>query len=100
LKRRFKILQGAPEYDMDIQVLIPPALAALHNFIRQYDPDDIDLDADDPPNFQMDSDPEFTGELGEGPATSSERARANERRDGIAAAMWEQYQDYLGTHRR
>jgi hypothetical protein len=26
---------------MDIQVLIPPALCAIHNFIRRYDPDEI-----------------------------------------------------------
>ena len=35
LKRRFQILQLLPEYAMEIQSLIPPALAALHNFIRQ-----------------------------------------------------------------
>ena len=29
---------------MSIQAtLIPPALAALHNFIRQYDPDEIQM---------------------------------------------------------
>jgi hypothetical protein len=34
------------------------------------------------------------GELG-GHITAAETARANERRDRIAADMWEQYQRYL-----
>ena len=41
LKQHFQVLRDPPEYDMDTQTLIPPALAALHNFIRQYDPDEI-----------------------------------------------------------
>jgi len=48
LKRRFRILQHPPEYDMGIQALILPALAALHNFIRIYDPGDIEGDVDEP----------------------------------------------------
>ena len=32
----------APEYDMDIQARVPPALCALHNFICQHDPSDIE----------------------------------------------------------
>jgi hypothetical protein len=84
---------------MDIQVLIPPALAALHNFIRQYDPDDIGLDdcSINTLDFQMDRNPESAGELGDGPPTSNERDQANERRDRIAGDMWEQYQQYLAA---
>ena len=33
LKRRFRILLLAPEYNIEIQNRIPAALAALHNFI-------------------------------------------------------------------
>jgi hypothetical protein len=98
LKRRFRILQLPPEYNMDVQALIPPALAALHNFIRKFDPDEIH--EFDPVQFEMVHRPESAGELGRGPATSNERARANERRDKIAADMWEQYQRYLVAHRR
>jgi hypothetical protein len=86
---------------MDIQALIPPALAALHNFIWQYDPEKIhmyyddDNDNDDQPlDFQMGPDPESVGELG-GPPTPRETVRANERRDKIANDMREQYQRYL-----
>ena len=42
LKRRFHILLLAPEYDMDVQAKVPPALCALHNFIRQHDPSNIE----------------------------------------------------------
>jgi len=96
LKRRFRILLLPPDYDMTIQALIPPALAALHNFIRQYDPEEINAYegevADPQLNYQ---DQDHPGVLVTGPATSDETHRANERRDRIAGEMWEQYQDYL-----
>jgi hypothetical protein len=94
LKRRFRILRIPPEYDMHIQALIPPALAALHNFIRQYDPEDIQLY--DGELIDEVSPPESAGELGTGPVTPVETLRANERRDRIAGEMWAQYQRYLG----
>ena len=89
---------------MDIQAQIPSALAALHNFIRDYDPEEIhmydeDEESDDSFEFPTNLQPESAGELGTGPATSDERARANKRRDKIAADMWEQYQDYLENRR-
>ena len=40
------MLHNPPVYDMDIQALIPPALAVLHNFIQQYDPEDIEMSDD------------------------------------------------------
>ncbi|KAF5354500.1 hypothetical protein D9758_012403 [Tetrapyrgos nigripes] len=39
-KRRFKILTVAPEYPFQTQVKLPPAAAALHNFIHRLDPTD------------------------------------------------------------
>ena len=97
LKRRFRILHLPLEYGMDVQTLIPPALAALHNFIRDYDPEEIHNYDDEALDIQMGLPPEPAGELGAGPATSEERARASERRDKIAADMWEQYQRYLDS---
>jgi DDE superfamily endonuclease len=92
LKGRFHILEVAPQYDIRIQVLIPLALAALHNFIRQYDPKDIcEDDNGDAFTLQFDH-PEYTGELGAGPVTPNETLQANERRDRITHEMWEQYQ--------
>lgn len=98
LKRRFRILDCPPQYDMNIQALIPPALAALHNFIRKYDPDEIEMYHDEDElevELQMGARPEPVGELGTGYVTQQETVRANERRDRIAGAMWEQYQVYL-----
>jgi hypothetical protein len=76
---------------MDYQARIPAALAAIHNFIRIHDPDELEgfIEADDiEPGF-------FAGELAEGQTRTAEKKRANTRRDEIAAAMWEQYQAEL-----
>jgi hypothetical protein len=79
LKRRFQILELPPEYDASIQALIPPALAALHNFIRHFDPDKIREYDQCLLDFQLDAHPETAGELATGPVTPDERVRANER---------------------
>ena len=41
LKWQFKILTIAPEYSMKTQAHIPPALAAIHNFIQPHDNNEI-----------------------------------------------------------
>ena len=77
---------------MDVQAQIPAALIAVHNFIREHDPEEIlefkdileDLPAID----------EF-GDLAEGPPNQAEQRRAEATRDGIAQAMWQDYQAYL-----
>jgi len=84
---------------MGIQALIPPALAALHNFIRIYDPEDIDTEASEPLGFQIGMGDRAVGELGV-QLTSAETARANARRNRIANEMWEQYQHYLRSRAR
>jgi hypothetical protein len=60
LKNRFRILLLPPKYPLEVQIRIPAALSAVHNFIRRYestddthrmeednveyeDPEDIDL---------------------------------------------------------
>lgn len=76
---------------MDYQARIPAALAAIHNFIRIHDPEELNdfAEAEDmEPGF-------FSGELAEGQTRTAEKRRANTRRDGIAAEMWEQYQAEL-----
>ena len=71
LKRRFRILHLPLEYGMYVQVLIPPA---LHNFIHDYDPEEIHNYNDEVLDIQMGLPPEPAGELGAGPAMSEERA--------------------------
>ncbi|KAF9473467.1 hypothetical protein BDN70DRAFT_769014, partial [Pholiota conissans] len=91
LKRRFVILTSPPEYSMAIQACIPLALGAVHNFIREHNPDEIlDFTGDTlDPNPNSGS---VHGILGTGPAQHSEIVRATSRRDQIAHAMWVSYQ--------
>lgn len=92
LKRRFRILIVPPELDMHWQARLPAALAAIHNFIRDQDPTDID-DITDP----MDPEPGArAGELAHGVPRAAERDRATRRRDQIAKEMWDQYVAYRG----
>ena len=39
LKHHFHVLQIPPKYNMHVQVQLPLALCAIHNFIQWYDPD-------------------------------------------------------------
>jgi hypothetical protein len=92
LKRRFRILIVPPELDMHWQARLPAALAAIHNFIRDRDPTDIN-DIADP----MDPKPGArAGELAEGVPRAAEKDRVNRRRDQIAQQMWDQYVAYRG----
>lgn len=100
VKRRWVILTHPAEYSMTIQVHIPPALAALHNFILEFDPADIDDFLDDPIIFDETAGGELPdisqfGGLTDGPPTSNEKAEAEKKRDNIAEAMWTQYQQWL-----
>jgi hypothetical protein len=97
LKWQFRILVHPPQFDMDIQARVPPALAALHNFIRKYDPDDIaDFDdvKDPQPGARMEG-AAAEGQLADGLPRTAERRQTNERWDRIAQDMWVQYQAEL-----
>lgn len=72
---------------MDIQSRIPPALAAVHNFIRDHDADEI-FDFEDIVDHQTGD----YGILGQGPARRTEVLRATSKREQIATAMWTSYQ--------
>jgi hypothetical protein len=98
-KRRFRLMVAAPEYDIHTQSKIPYAMAALHNFIRIHDPDDNATTPNDHtegshsqvPQSLHEIDPENLG----GNISQAERNGASERRDIIAKAMWEDYQNVL-----
>ena len=98
MKNRFAILTSAPHYSMELQARLAPALAAIHNFIRLYDPDEIlDLfnDAEDlQPGVQV----QQLGDLALGPARAAEKALADGIRDAIARSMWDQYQAALADN--
>ena len=86
---------------MSVQSRIPATLAALHNFIRHYDPEEINMYRDPTAEFDLEvlemAATASVGELGTGPASGAERNGANERRDRIACDMWAQYSTYLET---
>ena len=102
LKRRFRILLLAPEYNVDIQSRLPTALCALHNFIRTHDPDDDnETQENGVPVDNGDEDvqvpglflPEVEPEAG-GPGGTSQN-RAISMRNRIASELWAQYQQVL-----
>jgi hypothetical protein len=76
------------------QARLPPALGAVHNFIRIHDPGEIN-------EFRLEDFDRGTIDnrggmgLAAGPAGIAERDRADVRRDGIAQAMWVDYQALL-----
>jgi hypothetical protein len=97
LKRRFHILIIPPEYNMDVQACLPAALAALHNFIRDADPSEINefvAEFNEEPDLQPGEQPS-TGELADGIPRAAERRRADARQREIADAMWGDYQRAL-----
>ena len=83
LKRRFRILLLAPEYQPEIQARIPAALCALHNFIQHHDPSEGELPGEDVPFGYRDDSGEALG------------GEHDVRRDRIATEMWTDYQRVL-----
>jgi hypothetical protein len=85
---------------MDIQACLPPALAAVHNFIQKYDPNDL-ADYEDVEDLQPGTcagEQATEGQLAAGLPRAAEREQANARRDKIMQDMWVQYQDELAQH--
>lgn len=99
MKRHFHILVHPPKYDLDTQVCLPPALAALHNFTCEHDLDDLAeyQDAEDPQPGACQC-LEGAGELARGLPKAPEQNQAVRRWDQIAQAMWVQYQEELEHH--
>ena len=44
IKQKFQILLLAPKYDLDLQIRLPAALCAIHNFTREHDSEITALD--------------------------------------------------------
>jgi hypothetical protein len=76
---------------MKLQVRLPPALGAVHNFIRIHDPEEIDNFAD----ISDEGTHKRYGTQALGPAGHAERLQAAEKCDEIAERMWVQYQEAL-----
>src|SRR5271169_811248 len=99
LKQRFRILLYSPSYSLEIQARIPAALAAIHNFILEYDPDEGPVpDSEVPDNLADDNSGVQIYSVSEDDAQQSSDG-ANERRDRIAQEMWDSYQEILAERR-
>ena len=99
LKKRFRILLLAPEYKKDkaLQSRIPSALIAIHNFIHLHDPDEEKLPGSNAESVHL-----HAGDTSAPLPTATQSAAAarrdvDNRRDMIAQAMWDSYQEIIST---
>ena len=78
---------------MDQQARLPPALAAIHNFIHTYDLHDLHDcgNAEDPQPGLHAVGGVAEGQLSIGVPGAAERRLTDVRQSGIAQDMWEQY---------
>lgn len=88
LKQRFKILVCPPEFDVSTQAHIPSALAALHNFIQEHDPNELA----DRKNVRDPEPGPITSELSIGTVWESDGEAIEVKRDLVAQDMWDSYQ--------
>lgn len=104
IKSCWEVLNHPANFDMSIQARISPALAALHNFILQFDPMDIEDFLNDPNIFNDGSEEaeyysdDMYGNLATDTPSREEKEEAERMRDEIAQSMWEQYQQWLGDN--
>ena len=99
IKRRFKILIIPPEYSMDVQARVFPALTAIHNYIREKDPLEI-VSVLPPSDDDIVNRIENCGRLATEYPRRAEREEATARRDQIAESMWINYQAVLQVRDR
>lgn len=95
VKKRWDILNHAPQFSMPIQAKISPGLPAVHNFILDHDEEELD---DLLNQLGGDEEPPSTGEAGDGAINAEERRQANYLQDQIATEMWDSYQQYVLDH--
>ncbi len=97
LKKKYRILKSAPEYDIDTQIDLIFGLTALHNFYRMrgdgrefddhleriYDQEEAAAVRSQPYGFQ-----------GEAESIQSNKV-IDRKRDQMAEQMWQDYQRYI-----
>jgi len=99
LKRRFLILQSAPEYPYDAQVKLVFALTALHNFIRKIGLEDIHNFEEEERELEQGLASCSPHEVGEEHIEEGDDENMASIRDNIAESMWLDYQTYLNQRR-
>lgn len=90
---------------MEVQVRIPPGLAALHNFIVRADPLDLEevlaeINEEGGPPDPNRGWPQEESELASGPTSRQEERQAAARREELAQRMWVDYQRIVRERER
>ena len=93
LKRRFKILKTAPEYNFETQIDLILALTGLFNFIRIEEQEEED-DQEDNTTEEEDIQPNI-----QVAQVLGRRGKMDILRDQIAEDMWKDYQEYINRAR-
>lgn len=100
IKRRFKIIATAPEYNIKAQARLIHAVCVLHNFILCHDPTDatvydvVELQRR-PPQTQMEDHVHMQGDEMENTLTGMDSEE--DIREQMAEEMWAQYQEYIAN---
>jgi len=84
---------AAPEYSLETQTKIFPALCTLHNFICVYNPEE-NMGLEELSAWALRRSPEDYSHHG---VSAQEKARASTKRDVIAKEMWRQYKEHLNN---
>lgn len=84
---------AAPEYSLETQTKLVPAICVLHNFICVYDPEE-NVGLEELSTQVARRNPEDFARRG---VSAQEKARANNKRDVIAKEMWRQYQEHVNN---
>jgi len=92
VKRKFKILGQVAEYSIDTQVDLVLAITGLYNFIRQHEDIEEELIISE---ADLESEEDITQELSSSEIRGTGSVYMNKKREAIATAMWEDYQQYL-----
>lgn len=99
LKERFPILMSAPPYPLATQVKLVIAACALHNYIRDENPDDwifkMYLQEAMVPVLEIEQPAEM--QLSDMPVGEEEVEHASQVRDAIATEIWNDYIRDYGT---
>jgi hypothetical protein len=84
---------AAPEYSLETQTKIVPALCVLHNFICVYNPtENVGLE-----ELSTQAPRRNPADFNHRGVSAQEKARANSKRDDIAKEMWRQYQEHVNN---